>query len=1063
VPGAFYLAVFLAVAESHWADQPIEVRDVEFVRPLAFTSPSARTVLHVLLSPGDSADAAMAASLSTRSEDDGWLTHVTAVIGPVDRSELVTHGPSHTLAGEPEVDEMAHIELLRSVTIEWGPKWRWLRQAMCAAERTSLGAFAVPDGVPTDDAPIPGGLIDNAFGLGLWSGPTSKPGEYTPRIPPGNEVPRLPFAVERLVWYGRDSLPALADYVVRSDADMDGDIIAADLTMWDAGGTPVAHVDGFTTRRAPPQRFLADQTSRHLYTVSWVGAAMAADSAGDVDSGDGATWALIGAAPDRAAGAGREMVAYSDLAALQAALDDDGDGAVPPAVVVMAFADDDRSSDDSDSDLATVARTISQDGLAALQAWLADERLAHSQLVWVTRSAIAVGADDRALDLAHAPLWGLMRTAQSEHPERSLTVADMDTDGELGALVRALPAALAADEPQLAMRDGQLRVPRLARAGANAEVSESESAALDTRGTILITGGTGALGALIARDLVAEHGARHLLLTSRSGMSSERAQALHGELQAAGAQVTIAACDMADRAAVAELLDTVPDDRPLTAIFHTAGVLDDGVITSLSADMLDRVARPKIDAAINLHELTAGRDLSAFVLFSSASGVTGNPGQGNYAAANTFLDALASQRRADGLPAVSLAWGPWADGGMAARLSDSDRERMRRQGVPPLSAADGLALLHASLGRAEALLVPIHFDLRALSARAESVPAIARGLVRTRRTRAASSAQAAAGSASVTSMLAQRLAGLSAEERIQQLLDLVRTEVAQVLGIASPGAVEAERPLSDLGLDSLMAVELRNRLSAVTGLRLPATLLFDYPTPAAVTGLLDQELSGEDAQPEPAQRIRVVHGDEDDPIAIVAIGCRYPGGVSDPNSFWQLLSDGTDAISDFPDNRNWDVDTLFDPDPDAKGKSYVREGGFLHDAHYFDPHFFGISPREALAIDPQQRLLLETSWEALERARIAPGTLIGSQTGVFVGVMYTDYGTRLMHGGPHESEGYIGIGSGGSVASGRIAYTLGLQGPAVTVDTACSSSLVTLHLACQALRNHECDLALAGG
>ncbi|MYZ38878.1 MULTISPECIES: type I polyketide synthase, partial [unclassified Streptomyces] len=474
-------------------------------------------------------------------------------------------------------------------------------------------------------------------------------------------------------------------------------------------------------------------------------------------------------------------------------------------------------------------------------------------------------------------------------------------------------------------------------------------------------------------------------------------------------------------------------------------------------ERLDAVLRPKADAAWHLHELTRELDLTAFVVFSSLAGVLGGAGQGNYAAGNAFLDALIERRRAEGLPGTSLAWGPWerpsgTTGGMTGALADSEAERLSRSGVPPLPVEQGVALFDTALASGEAVLVPVRLDLPVLRAQGE-VPHVLRSLIRTRARRAAVSGSATAGG------LAQRLGRLDETDRIDLLLDLVRAQVALVLGHAGGQDIDAGRAFRELGFDSLTAVELRNRLTTVTGLRLPATLVFDYPTVRhLVTYILGELLGAEPAQaaPAPARGAAVA----DDPIVVVGMACRYPGGVASPEDLWRLVTEGTDAISGFPANRGWDLDSLYHPDPDHAGTAYTRSGGFLHEAGEFDPAFFGMSPREALATDSQQRLLLEASWEAVERAGIDPLSLRGSSTGVFAGVMYSDYSAVLAS---PEFEGFQGSGSSPSLASGRVSYTLGLEGPAVTVDTACSSSLVALHWAMQALRSGECSLALAGG
>ncbi|AXB47620.1 type I polyketide synthase [Amycolatopsis albispora] len=569
----------------------------------------------------------------------------------------------------------------------------------------------------------------------------------------------------------------------------------------------------------------------------------------------------------------------------------------------------------------------------------------------------------------------------------------------------------------------------------------------DPEGTVLITGGTGGLGAELARHLVGTRGVRHLLLTSRRGPEAPGAVELQAELIAHGADVEVVACDASDRESVAALLAGVPAEHPLTAVVHTAGVLDDGVVGSLTPDRISKVLRPKVDAAWHLHELTRDLDLADFVLYSSISGVMGAAGQGNYAAANSYLDALATQRRAAGLPASSLAWGAWAGAGMASDMDAAALERMARAGTPALSVELGLSLFDAAITVDEPLVVPASIVTNA-GAAPMAVPPMLRGLLSTGRRRAATGGR---GSGAL-----RKLEGLNREDRLTALVDLVRTEAAAVLGHDSTTAVDTERDFRQLGFDSLTAVELRNRLGQATGMSLPATLVFDYPTPLALADFLHTELFGDD---EPVEDLPSVAKVADEPVVIVGLSCRFPGGVDSPEDLWDLLVDGRDAISGFPDDRGWDLDWLAGGGP---GSSVTGQGGFLPGVAGFDPGFFGISPREAVAMDPQQRLLLETSWEAIERAGIDPVSLRGSRTGVYVGTSGQDY-SQLVMGAQESMEGHAGTGTSASVISGRLSYTFGLEGPAVTVDTACSSSLVALHFAAQALRSGECSLALAGG
>ncbi|MEY9860422.1 acyl transferase domain-containing protein/D-arabinose 1-dehydrogenase-like Zn-dependent alcohol dehydrogenase/acyl carrier protein [Catenulispora sp. GAS73] len=600
----------------------------------------------------------------------------------------------------------------------------------------------------------------------------------------------------------------------------------------------------------------------------------------------------------------------------------------------------------------------------------------------------------------------------------------------------------------------------------------------DPQRTVLITGGTGTLGRAVARHLVAEHGVRHLVLAGRRGAAAAGADELAAELAGLGAQAEFVACDVADAGALDALLAAIPADRPLGAAVHCAGLTDDGVLDSLTPDRLHAVLRAKIDAAWNLHQRTKGPDAAALVLFSSIAGIVGSSGQANYAAGNAFLDALARLRQADGLPGASLSWGLWSEpSGITARLSESDLGRLARSGFPALSTERALRLFDTALESGLSHCVPALIDPAALreQAAAGNLAPVLSDLA-ARHTRAggrpsasAASATAGARGAGGGAVAARLRTAASAADQRAVLLDLVLGEVSRVLGHAAADVIETDRPFKDIGFDSLTSVELRNRLNAAAGLTLPTTLVFDHPTPTAVADLLWTRLCGPDtdesaAKPLAARRrpSTTTSSAVQEPIAIVGMGCRFPGGVASPEDLWRLVFNGTDATSGFPERRGWDLASLYHPDPDHPGTSYAREGGFLHDADAFDADFFGISPREALAIDPQQRLLLEIAWETLEHAGINPDTLHGSNTGVFAGVIAQDYTPR-----PHETspelEGYLLTGRAIAVASGRIAYTLGLQGPALTVDTACSSSLVAVHLASHALRQGECDLALAGG
>ncbi|WP_456341364.1 type I polyketide synthase [Streptomyces tendae] len=953
-----------------------------------------------------------------RSADTGWTRHATGLLTPgtpaLAPSDDFTAWPPR--AAEP-VGVEGFYEDLADRGYEYGPAFQGLLRAWRRGEEL-FAEVALPE----QQASGVGGfglhpaLLDAAL----------HPIGLTSLVADG--ATRLPFA-----WTGV-TLHAVGATALRVRIAPTGPD-SFSVTAADPTGAPVAAVESLNVREVSREQVIAAMGpaatgvgADSLFEVEWVSAA----DGGSAEAGAGAaSWAVLGDSPLAEGGP-----VFADVEALVASSQD-----LPGTVVLQCPAVEDAPVPDAVRDRLTGV-------LGVLQRWVADERLASSRLVVVTRGAVAASANE-PVDVRVAPVWGLVRAAQAEHPDR-FVLADLPA----GAGARELAAGLACDEPQWAVRDGAIRVPRLVRA----QPAVSGVPAFGD-GPVLVTGASGALGGVVARHLVSVHGVRELVLLSRRGLAADGMAEVQRELAEAGASVEVLACDAADRDALAQVLD----GRELTAVIHAAGVVDDGVLESLDASRLDTVLRPKMDAAWNLHELTRHLDLTAFVLFSSATGVLGNAGQANYAAANVFLDALAQTRRAENLPGLSLAWGLWAEtSAMTAGLSESDRHRIARLGAQPLNETEALALLDRALGEdAPGLLVPVRLSRPALRAQAQAgtLPMLMRALVPATVRR-----QAAAGAAGVVAgggALADRLSGLSTTEREEHVQDLVRREVAGVLGHATPDAIQATQSFKELGFDSLTAVDLRNRLTAATGLRLPATLIFDHPTSAALADrVLNDLVDGSAETPADSARTAVVASSE--PVAIVGMGCRFPGGVVSPEGLWEVALSGADVISEFPADRGWDVEGLYDPDPDRPGKTYGRRGGFVDAVADFDAGFFGISPREALAMDPQQRLLLETSWEAFERAGIDPATLRGSRTGVFAGVMYHDYASRLREV-PGHLEGLMGTGNATSVIAGRLSYTFGLEGPSVSVDTACSSSLVALHLAVQALRAGECEMALAGG
>ncbi|MET9850005.1 SDR family NAD(P)-dependent oxidoreductase [Streptomyces ossamyceticus] len=747
-----------------------------------------------------------ALSVHSRTEPDGpWTTHAEGTLAQ--RPPATPTAPPLTAWPPPDaepVDLTTFYEDLIDHGFTYGPAFRGLTQV----RRHGTEVFAevrLPEAAGTGFTVHPA-LLDAAM-HSLAFRPSA----------PTTGGPLLPFA-----WRGvtDHALGATALRVhVRDEAE---DRVAVELT--DPSGRPVASVAALHMRAASTGGFETTRVRPEwLLRTEWL----------PLD-----TTAPGGRPPTRFAVLG-DPTAYTHVEPLlrtagsverHADLDALSGAGTPPDAVVVPLPPAEPT--------AAAARDAVHRVLGLLQRWTTDPAFAASQLVLCTSGAVRASADETLTDPAGAAVWALARSAQLENPG-SVLLIDHGPDATT-PLPRAVAHALHLDEPQLALRADGTHVPRLTRLAPTG----TATGPWPTTGTVLVTGATGTLGRLVARHLVVRHGVRDLLLAARRGGDAPGMEDLLAELTELGADVRLAACDVTDRAALAALLETAPE---LKAVVHTAGTVDDATLTALTPDQVDAVLPVKTAAVEHLHELTADRDLDAFVVFSSLAGTMGGAGQANYAAANAFADAVCARRAAAGLPALSLAWGPWQRGeGMTAGVADSDLKRIARVGLRQLDPREGMALFDAALTTGESLAVPVRLDTSALDPGSPTTPVLLRALAAGPRADGTARAVPAAG-------LRERLLPLSAPDRASALVELVRAEAATAAGLPTADAVPAGKPFQNLGFDSLMAVDLRNRLSALTGLRLPATLVFDHPTPKDLAALLHERLDLTPAQaPDPA-------------------------------------------------------------------------------------------------------------------------------------------------------------------------------------------------------------------
>jgi acyl transferase domain-containing protein/acyl carrier protein len=1110
VPAAHYVAAFLAAAQELSGARALG--DVVFARALVLADEPAPVAVVASPEPGGRlAFYRGGADLAA----DAWELHATACamrppepagrgdrLGDADRIDLPAlrarcrddRAPAEVLGGAWSASDTAAMYL--------GPRYRRITALWLAEPGEALARLAVT--APGDRGPvaIPVTILDSCFQL--LGAAIAAPGGGGPApgdawMPIGIERVECPGAVlgEELWAHARATMSA-GGVGLRGDALLRGDVL-----LCDAAGAVILRLTGVSLRRVSHTQMAPAAWRSWQYELAWQPIERSEPS-GARSEPSGARSEPSGASPvDRRApfivvldrggrgeqlaraieARGRAVVRVADAEALARALPG-GAG----HVVACAALDDGAPAKILGAALAAL-QAVARSGVGPGQ---------HTPRIWwLTSGAQAVGAADDTPSVAQAGVWGLARCAALELPELWGGLVDLDPR-DPGGVARVIDVLDSPDD-QVAIRGGAVFRARLAPVR-----SDAAPIALHGDATYLITGGLGAIGWALAQAWIAR-GARHLVLVGRSEPSADQARQI-AELAARGTVVRTIAADVADGDALIARWDALrPALPPLRGVVHAAGVLDDAAVIRQRADRLDAVLAPKLAGAASLARLAAGAPLDFFAVFTSLAGVLGSPGQASYAAANAALDAFARRLRAAGVPAVSVAWGPWEIG---LAQSAAHHRSLAAHGIAAMPAAAAIEALDACIARGGHAIV----TAAELGDVAAKLPERTRPILE--RWTIAASGEALAGPrdargpgapADAGDAFLGQLRDAAPPRRRGLVLDRITAVLRRLLGRAAHVRIDPSESLFDLGLDSLSAVEFRTALSRAFGRPLPASLAFEHPTPdaiaGAIAGMLDEQWAGAaapaasapaatagDAEVAPDARLRALRAGQlalpslspgelatlaelargnaaelaalaAEPIALVGMGCRFPGGVDSPAELWELLARGGDAITEIPADR-WDHAAWYDPDPDAPDKTPIRHGGFLGDVAGFDAGLFRISPREARCMDPQHRVLLEVAWQALEDAGHDPQRLAGSRTGVFIGFMTNDYASLAERA---ELEGHLATGNGISNAVGRLSFVLGVHGPSIALDTACSSSLVAIHGAIESLRKRECDLALAGG
>ncbi|WP_170319936.1 type I polyketide synthase [Polyangium spumosum] len=1063
-PGAGFVEMALAAGTKLLGDSALVLSGISFERMLSLDEGGERVSQVVLTNEGEGA---FALEIASQGEDgQTWTTHARGHVSLADAGGPAARAVEKPAALKGRLEEMAaadHYEKMRARELAYGPAFQGLT-GLWAGGGTALGQVHLPATVDDAGYMLAPPLLDACFQIAMTLVSLEAP-----------TATMAPVGLDRLV--ARPGLRRGAWVVAERCEPREGEaeVQAFDLRIVDDEGRVFCEVERLQLRQLPSLAGAKDPLDGCVHEVVW----RRVEPLKEVKWPSGGAWLIV---MDRG-GAG---------AALRAQLTTQGQR----CVCVYAGASYERLEPDHyridlrrpedyrqvlDEAFGQEGRCVGAAHLLALDAapleraageslvegtvsatFLAQALVRHGfrdtpRLFLVTRGAQAVHSGD-PVSVLQAPLWGLGKTTALEHPTLRCARLDLDPSEPAGEAERvARELASRSHEDQIALRGADRHAARLVRGSFAREGDEARAIELRADRTYLITGGLGGLGLSLARWMV-DKGARHLALVGRRSPGEEATRAI-AAMREVGAEILVASVDVSRREEVDALLARLAESMPaLAGVAHTAAVLDDHTLLELTEESFRNVFAPKALGALNLHAALGDRDLDFFLLYSSVAALVGSPGQGNYTAANALLDALAEERQRRGLRTTSIQWGGFADVGLAAAEANRGK-RLAHRGIGSFTVDEGLLALERVLCASRVAVGVVRFDVRQwveFHPSAAGLPFFAEITKHAggRRARGTESAR-------------RLLEAAPANERPALLEKHVLEQVALVLHL-DPARIDRSTALTSLGMDSLMTLELRNRLESSLGVRLSATVTFTYPNVAALARyLLPIVEPAPVAEPSPQEQAAAIQKNRPvapavivqdaepfEPIAVIGIGCRFPGGGDGPDAFFEALLGGVDGVARIPRER-WPSEAI------PRDRPELQWAGLIGAVDGFDAAFFGISPREAMCLDPQQRLLLEVTWEALEHGGQNVEALLGSKTGVFVGMYSADYAHIVREG--TELDMYAAMGTVFSTAAGRISYAFGFEGPSVVVDTACSSSLVSVHLACQSLRQRESDLAVAGG